>query len=87
MSFWTKLRDTVTGKAFLDSILPKEQDLGAQFDKQLQAQRESAKLQAANEATNVAQFDGQDPELSVGTDMRRKKKPAGSYATSLGLNV
>lgn len=68
-------------------LFPETPDLGAAFDKQLQAQREAAKLQASNEATNVAQFDGQDPELSVGTDMRRKKKASGSYASSLGLQV
>lgn len=85
MSFFSKAFNALgIGKVF---GMNKQPDLGAAFDKQLQAQREAAKLQAANETTNVAQFSGTDPTLSVGTDMRRKKQTAGAYATGLGLNI
>jgi hypothetical protein len=87
MGWFTKLRDTLTGKRFLDAIMPEQQDLGAQYDKQLAQQRENAMLEASNEARNVAQFDGEDPALSVGTDQRRKKRSASGYAAGMGLQV
>lgn len=85
MSLFDKvMKYTGVGKLF---GLGAPSDMARQFEEQLNAQREAAKLQAASEATNVVKFDGDADALSIGTDTRRKKKSAGAYANDLGLQV
>lgn len=65
------------------------EDLAKQQEAMLRQQQEAAKLQAANEIQNVAQFDEDvDPSFAgASQDNRRKKKSAGSYASGIGLNI
>jgi hypothetical protein len=63
------------------------EDLAKQYDKQLKQQQEANKLNAANEAENVAKFDDSSGSSFGGTDNRQKKRGAGAYANALGLKI
>lgn len=64
-------------------------DLAKQQEKQLRAQQEAAKLQAANEVQQVTKFDeAVDPSFAgANEDFRRKKKSTGAYASAVGLQI
>lgn len=65
------------------------EDLAKQQEKQLRQQQEAAKLEAANEIQQVAQFDETvDPSFAgANEDFRRKKRSTGAYANGIGLNI
>lgn len=73
------LWDTVTGKTA-------QQNMAQAQEAQLKAQQESSKLNAANEIDNVVRIEGQDINDTV-DPTRRKKRPVGSYASGIGLQV
>lgn len=67
--------------------LGKEENLSSVFDAQLRQQREASKLDAANEATNVVQFEDTSTDTGSPSTRRTKKRSAGAYASALGLKL
>lgn len=73
------LWDSLTGRTA-------QKNMAQAQEAQLKAQQESSKLNAANEIDNVVRIEGQDINDTV-DPTRRKKRPVGSYASGIGLQV
>lgn len=67
--------------------LGKEENLASAYDAQLKQQQEANKLNAANEATNVVQFEDTSTDTGTTDTRRTKKRSAGAYASALGLKL
>lgn len=84
MGFFKGLLNVARGILGIDT----KDDLGKKYDEQLKAQQEANKLNAANEAQNIAQFnDSGGDSTFTGTDTRRRKRDSGAAANALGLQV
>lgn len=57
------------------------------YDAQIKQQQEANKLNAANEATNVVQFEDTSTDTGTTDTRRTKKRSAGAYASALGLQL
>lgn len=60
-------------------------DMAKSQQDQMRMNAEAAKLNTANEISNVAQFDESSGGATVASDSRRKKRSAGAYASGIGL--
>lgn len=61
--------------------------LSSAFHAQIKQRLEGNKLDAANEATNVVQFEDTSTNTGTVDNRRPKKRSAGAYASALGLKL